>query len=255
VRSTSLIRGVLQRALNVLTRLGEFLRGGNETAIGVLIVAVTIFGAYVTWRAADAAGAAADFDQRARQAYVFSDQLSSQHREQVAYERRLFESFRAHVRVADALERDASQIRRRAGSRANDMLYEARVNRAVARALEVPFAGASPVDDPVDGVEPGDPFSRPYYDGNGRLQILIDDDSALQELSPTGLRDAAGEARTKRFALVAVDTAVIASIFFLTLALLAARMRQHFAVGGTLLVAAAAVSFVVVQIVIDVPTL
>jgi hypothetical protein len=215
----------------------------------VLIVAVTIFGAVVTWRAASAAGTAADFDQRARQAHVFGDQLKGEYESQVSYEARLFESFRSHVKTADALERDAEQLGRRDTSLRAALRREARVHRAVARALELPFAIA-----PVDGAYPGDPYSRALYDARAELRSRLDEDPQLQELKPQALEEAANGARDKRLSLVAVDTVVIASIFFLTLALLAARMRREFALAGVSLATAAVVAFVVVQIVVEVPS-
>jgi hypothetical protein len=47
--------------------------------------------------------------------------------------------------------------------------------------------------------------------------------------------------------------AVIASIFFLTLSLLAARLRGQFAMAGVSLAAIAGVAFVVLQITVAVP--
>jgi hypothetical protein len=208
--------------------------------VGILIVLVSVFGAYVTWRAAAAAGTASDFDQQSRQASLLSDQFRTEDENVISYEARLYSTYRAHIRTAEALDRAAVGDR----AAASRLRRESRDHRAVARALQLPLNDLA-VDN--EGVA--------SYDRRASLRLALEQDPRLEELRPRGLSDAADRARDKRLALVAVDTGVIAAIFFLTLALLAARLRTHFAMAGFGLAGAAVVAIVVVQVVIDVPTL
>jgi hypothetical protein len=226
------------------TPLRERLDDRSQMVIGVLIVMVSIFGAWVTWLASGAAGSASDFDQRARQAALLRDQITNEHRTAVAYEERLFTAFREHVAAANQLEREAEAD----PSAAPELLEAAKERRAIARSLELPFRAAPVVSDGAF-----DPKARASYDARAEMAALLRSEPRLSELRPLRLRDAAGDARAKRLALVATDTAVIAAIFFLTLSLLAARYSRQLALVGVLLVGASAVGFVLIQVLVEVP--
>jgi hypothetical protein len=221
-------------------RVRQILTSRTETVVGIVIVLISVFGAYVTWRAAVAAGTASDSDQQSRQAGVLSQQYRSEDESAIAYDARLFKSFESHVLQADALERDA---RRLGGAVAARLRHAARAERATARAISLPF-DYSPVDAKT---------YRPSYAEAANLAKLVAGDVRLTQLRPQRLKHAADQARDKRLSLVAVDTAVIASIFFLTLSLLAARLRREFGIAGVGLATLAGIAFVVLQIVIAVP--
>jgi hypothetical protein len=223
----------------------EWLDDWAQMLIGVVIVVISIFGAYVTWLASGAAGSASDFDQRARQAALLRDQITDEHRTTVAYEARLFEAFREHVAAARQLEREAKAD----PSAAAELLMAAKERRAIARSLELPFRTA-----PVDSDGAFDRKARASYDAEVEMAALLRNEPRLSELRPQRLREAGGEARARRLALVASDTAVIGAIFFLTLGLLAARYGRQLARVGIVLVGISCVGFVLIQILLEVPT-
>jgi hypothetical protein len=225
----------------------------DETVVGVLIVLVTVFGAYVTWRAAAASGTASDLDQRGRQELILEQRRQSELRAQVSYEQNLFRAFEGHVALADLLEGDAAQVRDRDPALSRSLSAEAERERAMARSLQSWFYG----------YHLGRNF-HPAYNADRELTSLVKYDQDLDELNPPRLEKAADTAREKRFWLVVVDTAAIAAIFFLTLALLGPRpasrppeeggvVRRRFAVAGAAIFVAAVCSFAVVQSVVEVP--
>jgi hypothetical protein len=221
-------------------RLARVRRLPADTLVGVLIVLVTIFGAYVTWRAAEASGAASDFDQRARQTSILKAQIRGGLRSIVAYERGLFTTYERHLALAEKLELDALDPARK---RSRALLQRAADERALARSLQLLFLADQPLTDDL----------RPAYDAGGALASLFQHERRLRDLQPRRLAKAAESARSKRFWLVAVDTGLIASLFFLTLALLGARLRPRFALAGVVVILVTIVGFVLVQLLVEVP--
>jgi hypothetical protein len=203
--------------------------GRLELLIGLLIVALSIAGAGVTWRAASISGTATDLDQRARQAAIQVAQIDAENAAIVAFEERVFASFRDHHALADALERDGR-------------LRRAQEERAAARAIDLLFFAAAPRNEGL----------LPRYQ---RVQATAfeESDPRLRDLEPSELEDAAAVGREKRFALVAVDTALIAAIFISTLAMLIIAVRRWFALAGLALGMAAVVGLIVVEATIRVP--
>jgi hypothetical protein len=82
-----------------------------QTAVGVLIVAVSVLSAVVTWRAAEASGVAADRDRQARQELLLQRQDLALHEADGAHEAELYQSYAEHVRRAEDLERRAAVVR------------------------------------------------------------------------------------------------------------------------------------------------
>jgi hypothetical protein len=204
----------------------------QSTRVGVLIVVVSILGAGVTWRAAGVSGTGSDLDQRARQALIQLAQVRAEHDAVIAFEERLFAAYRDHHALADALERD-------------DQDAGARRERAAARALDLLFFAGGPYDSE----------GRLRYQREEARRFFNESDDRLVELQPRQLEAAAAAARRKRLWLVGVDTVLIASIFFSTLALLWANRMRRLGLAGLGLGAAGAVAFVVVELGITVPAL
>jgi len=231
--------------------LARLVREHGETLLGLAIVAVSIFGAYVLWQAAEMADRSADFDQRGRQAAIIAGQNRARIRSAISYETRLFAAFTDHVATADALDADAAR-RPRGGPLAASMHRDARIERAIARRLEVPFQALQYVPTTLRG---GD--VRPEYDSRSERRFLLSFDPSLSDLAPKALVRAAGKARNRRFWLTAVDTIVIAGLFFLTIALLSIRprLRRALAAVGGLCAVGAIVVLLVVQWASEVPTL
>jgi len=209
----------------------------------VLIVLVSIFGAFVTWRAAAASSTAADLDQRARQARILETQIRAENAAILSFEQRLFTNYDDHLARADALSADAARATRVAdAAEAERLTAEAQRERAVARSMLVLFSAP-----------PHDPLSwRPEFQRES-LAAQLAADGRLTDLRPGELEQAAEAGRNKRFRLVAVDTVLIASIFFLTLALLGASLHRRLAVAGLALGVVALAGFVVVMIISDIP--
>lgn len=211
----------------------------SATLVGLLIVAISIFGAVVTWQAATVSGDSSDLDQRARQSRIQEAQLRAQGAAMGAFERRLFVRYREHVTVAAQLDAAA---RRADGAEARRLTMRAQHERGMARSLDVLFYAAAPFDDQ----------NRADYQ-EADAQTFFDSDSALDELGPAALEDAAAVGRRKAFWLVAVDTALIAAIFFSTLALLGEALRRGLAVAGLALSVIATAGVLVVILAIHVP--
>jgi hypothetical protein len=221
-----------------IRRLAELARANPETALGLLILLLAVTGAYVTWQAANASGNASGLQQQARQATVLSDYYRDQIRTVVSYEERLAESFRSHVTLADGLDGDARRIRTADPSRAAELTDRAQEERAVARSFQVLFDRGYPT---------------PGYETDKFLRIAIAADTQLQDLQPKPLTASADRARERRTWLGAVDIAVIAAIFFLTLAQLVPSMRAWFARVGIAFGAVALVLLPVVLFAITAP--
>jgi hypothetical protein len=215
-----------------IRRIADLARANPETALGLLILVLAVTGAYVTWQAANASGNASGLQQQARQETVLSDYYRDQIRTVVSYEERLAESFRSHVALANELDADARQIRTADPSRAVELTDMAQEERAVARSFQLLFSFGSPV---------------PAYEADNALRIAIAGDTQLQDLQPKHLSASADRARERRTWLGGVDIALIAAIFFLTLAQLVPGMRPWFARVG---IAFGAVALVLLPIVL-----
>jgi hypothetical protein len=202
----------------------------QSTLVGVLIVLVSIFGAYVTWRAAGASGTASDLDQRARQAHILQAQIRAENASILSFERRMFAKYVDHLRLARGMQRDGAW-------------RAAQEERAVARSMLPFFASAGFSYDSA---------GRPRFDSRAATRSM-ERDPRLADLRPEELDGAADGARTKRLWLVAVDTALIGSIFFLTLALLGSNVRRRLAAAGLAIGISAVVAFAVVTISVEVP--
>jgi hypothetical protein len=200
-----------------------------ELLIGLLIVALSIAGAGVTWRAAAISGTATDLDQRARQAAIQAAEIQAENAAIVTFEERAFASFRDHHALADTLRRDGR-------------LRRAQEERAAARAIDLLFVAA----------RPRNAAGLPRYQ-RAEAQAYEDSDPRLSDLQPSELEAAAAVGREKRFLLVAVDTALIAAIFVSTLAMLIVAVRRWFAFAGLALGIVAAVGLIVVEATIRVP--
>lgn len=212
-----------------------------QTVVGVLIVVVSVLSAVVTWRAAEASGIASDRDRQARQDLLLQRQTLALNEADAAHEAEVYESFAEHVHGAEDFERRAAGISRTDPAGARALSVEAQEERAVARALNPLFATP--------------PVTAEGRIGHSREDALtfanaIDDE--LRELHPGQLRSSADRARSKWVHLVAVDTALIAAIFLLTLSQLIRPRRQgallstRLAFAGALLAVASTVAFSVV---------
>jgi hypothetical protein len=197
-----------------IRRIADLARANPETALGLLILVLAVTGAYVTWQAANASGNASGLRQQARQATVLSDYYRDQIRTAVSYEERLAESFRSHVALANGLDGDARRIRTADPNKAAELVDRAQEERGVARSLELLFILQSPV---------------PSYEADKVLRIETAADFRLQDLQPKPLTASANRARERRTWLGVVDIALIAAIFFLTLAQLVPSLRAWFA--------------------------
>ena len=213
-----------------LRRLIPFVREHPTTFVGISIVLLSTLGAFVTWRAATASGAASDFEQRARQARVLDEQIRGQLRGIVAYEEGLFRRYRERLALADELDRER-------------LVSAADTERAVARSLQMLVTAQQVVTD-----------SKPRYDGPGSFRFLVKENTELEDLQPDELESAADSARDRRFWLVFVDTGLIAAIFCLTMALLGAALRRGWAIAGGVVAVAAVISLALVQLLVVVPS-
>jgi hypothetical protein len=214
-----------------------------QTVVGILIVAVSVLSAVVTWRAAEASGVAADRDRQARQDLLLQRQKLDLHEADAAHEAELYASYAEQVRRAEDLERRAADIRLDDHQTARALALAAQEERAVARVLMPLFANSTPV-----GLE-----GQLQYSRERALLLARGVDDELRALHPGQLRRSADRARSTWVELVAVDTGLIAAIFLLTLSQLIRPRRRgrpsasaRFALAGTFLAVTSTVLFVVV---------
>ena len=200
------LRGAAAALWRVATGL---VTGTHETAIGVLIVLVSVLGAVVTWQATVQSENASDLDRRARQELLLRQQLTSEVERWRAWEQGLHDRYRERVALAAPAASDATR------------------QRAIARSLQYMFWFGAPLD------ADGRPKYISTYIANEDWQV------ELAELAPRGLEDSADEARTRRVWLVLVDAGAIFAIFFLSLTLLGWGPRRPFAAVGCAMAAAA----------------
>jgi hypothetical protein len=199
-----------------------------QLLIGLLIVAVSVASAIVTWRAAEAAARATDLDARTRQAELLRSQRVNLHRADVAHDERLAAVYLGHLDAAAEFEENGRFVR-------------AQEERAVVRALQPMFLHGQHL------VRRGGSWTY------RRRQAFVDavrNDRELLNVKPAQLKALTEQARDKRVDLILVDTAFIASLFILTLAQLARQRRRPstqaaagLAGAGALLAVVATVSF------------
>lgn len=200
-----------------------FLNGTNETAIGLLIVAVTVFGAYVAWRATIASSEATDLDQRARQERLLGRQIRAEIQRHVAHEQGLFDRFTQHLELAEALEDDAAATARRNPGLAREWLDQASEQRTLARTLLPMFAVSFPLDPST---------LRPSFDREAWIAANEARNGELTDLAPRRLEEQADAARDRRLWLVSIGTGALLATFFLTLTLLQQRPSRLIARSG-----------------------
>ena len=235
---------------NWIARARSFLSNKPDTVIGVLIVVVTVFGAYITWRAASASGLGSDLDQRARQERILSERQRGATEHLLSLDQERFRTFEAHVDRAESLEHEAALVEGRDPEFAHILRLDADRERGIARSLSLMFSGY-----PIDQ-------GKPHFDRHERLRSSLASDSVLQDLRPDRLEAAADDAREQRFLFVVIDTITAGAIFFLTISLLGARppegpearprVRRHYAYVGAGMFCLAIAAFVVVQLAVEV---
>jgi hypothetical protein len=204
---------------------------GVRVALG--IVAVSILGSVVTWRAAEWSDRAGRYEQLAIQDVAFRHQIQAQQQTLLDEDERVFGDYEQHLNLALRLEHDAWRVSDPAQART--LLGRAQSERAVADA-ELTRIRARSVDYAKDGT--------PSYDAAAAREGLAAGDPDLALLNRSPYEELAATAQNRAGDLVGLALIFASSLVFLTLAQLTRPpLTRAFALLGTVVAVLAAVLF------------
>jgi hypothetical protein len=202
----------------------------SRPAIPVLIAAVSILSSVISWRAALASNTAAGLEHQATRELLELAQRESELDRRVEQDIRILPRYEEHVRAwrLARRSRDAREEER------------ARNELAVARALRPFFLGVGQSLGFGDA-EGNVAYVRPFV-----IEQLHRLDQPLNELQSSASRPRADEADERALALVGTAALAIASLLLLTIARFTHRAVRTWSAGVGALVAAAALTLLVV---------
>ena len=194
-------------------------------AIAIVIVAVSMLGAVVSWRASVWSGIASGLDRQATQELLIAERARTADHGEVAEDLRLVGRYEWEHALARR-ERSHPALSR-------DALDRATTASAVSRTLTASVLTSSG-------------GSRVTYDSREALRQLAATEPDLARGDPQYVSGLAKQSHDKTVRLVAIGTLLLAALFFLTLAEVSGgALRRWFAVGGVALTLVAAVWFAV----------
>ncbi len=201
-----------------------------------LIAVTSLFGAVVTWAAADVAARAAEYDGRYVRDLALREQIGTRIDAVVAYDERLFSTYRTHIRAWSLLGGEAAEVEKSDPVLSERLTLEALGHLAVARGTRPLFRAQLPAlrDESLE-ID-----ADPVYDRKAGVSSLELIDPRLGQLDPEGLQETARRLHRSSTELVAVVIALVAALFVLTLAqmiqnrvrLLLAALGAVMSVGG-----------------------
>lgn len=202
-----------------------------------LIAATSLFGATVTWAAADVAARASEYDGRYVRDLAQREQIGTRIAAVVAYDERLFSTYRSHIRAWSLLSAEAADVETSDPVLFERLTLEGLGHLAVARGMRPLFRAQLPA------LRDGSPAidADPAYDHEGAVSFLELGDPRLGQLDPESLKATAQGLHRTSTELVAVVIALVAALFLLTLAqmirnrvrLLLAALGALLSIGGT----------------------
>ncbi len=206
-----------QKRAEADTRLGR--------RVAVLIVAVSMLGAVVTWRASVWSGIASGLDREATQELLIAERAKTSNYGKVAEDLRLVGRYEWEHQLARR-ERAHPELSR-------DALDRAATATAVSRMLTASVLTS-------DG-------SRVVYDAEAALGYLAAIEPDLAGADPQYVSGLAAKAHDKTVRLVAIGLLLLVALFFLTLAEIGSGSRRRWFSAGGLALALVATGWFVLQ--------
>ena len=209
-----------------------------KTVVSVLIAAVTVAGAFVTWRISVAGGKAEAADAQGLAAALNSANTAISVSTYLSNNLNFFFSYRQHLAAADLLEKQA----RVSGGAKRTTLME-----AVRRERNVAAASRGYVDTDYLEFDPSD--GREYFNGNRYWEAQMASERALRPLDEKPFFDGADRMRTRARELVDVTVALSAALFLFVGAMAVRRRTKYLlAVGATLVFLLSCAAAVMIEI-------
>jgi len=230
------------------SRLGALVRHPERFAVllALLIGFASVLSAVIAWRASLASIDSSRYEslvvqQQARQAEIERELEAT-----VRQDLRFVTEYQEHALAARELQAQADETRDSDPDVADALDLEAEARRAMARAMQPYFLGATGISLDESGQVP--------YDEAFVLRNLRNSNVEWRELESTIPRSTtlAQRGDEKALALIGVAALIVASLFFLTVAQVSktrAAMRQIFFVAGSVLVGVGSLAFVLVEVV------
>jgi len=209
-----------------------------KTVVSILIAAVTVAGAMVTWRISAAGGKAEAADVQGLTAALNSANTAIAVSTYLSNNLNFYISYRQHLAAADLLEK---QARVSVGAKRSGLMEAARRERNMA-ATSRGYVDADYLEfDPSDG--------REYFNGNRYWEAQMASERALKPLDEKPFFDSADRMREKARELVDVTIALSAALFlFVAAAAVRRRVKYLFAVAATLVFLLACTAAIMIEI-------
>ncbi len=218
----------------------EAARDRFRSRVGLVIAAISIFGAVVAWRASIVSSNASDLDQRATQELAHQEQLLATHRGQVSEDLRLLAIYQEHGKLRQTMLEQAKRLEKRNPELANALEIRAQGEGAITRMLRGFFLGYYAGLNKKGNAE---------YNRNTALEFLVERDPELASLRPRQLADEAGAAQREGENLTGIAAILVTALFFLTIAQVARpQIRRIFAGTGIVVAALGFILFVVLAV-------
>ena len=226
-------------------RVRQFYRQPRVSAaiLAILIGYASILSAVVAWRASLASIDASRYESLHVQQQARQQQIERDLQGLIAQDLRFVNVFQEHALAARELRSQADELRATDPDAADVLDLQAQSSLDQSRAITPFFLGAT-------GATLGDDGTV-TYDVAFVLRNLYDGQQELRELRTAQTEQLGARADAKSVSLVGVAAAVVAALFFLTIAQVVKtreRTKQVFLVAGGLLVVIGTFSFVVVEI-------
>ncbi len=216
---------------------------GSAALLAVLIAFASVFSAVLAWRASLASIDASRYQSLAVQESARRNQLERLSEGVVAQDERFVLFFQEHALAAREFQAQADALRESDSATADILDLDAQAHRALARATQPFFLGASGIYLDDDGTVA---YDRAYV-----LRNLRAGDTELRELRTQGTVELAERADSRSLNLIALAAIVIAALFLLTVAQVSRtrrRVHQAFFVAGGVFVLIGALGIVFVEV-------
>jgi hypothetical protein len=209
-----------------------------KTGVSILIAAVTVAGAFITWRISAAGGKAEAADAQGLTAALNSANTAIAVSTYLSNNLNFYISYRQHLAAADLLEK---QARVSGGAKRSSLIEAARRERNMA-ATSRGYVDADYLEfDPSDG--------REYFNGNRYWEAQMASERALKPLDEKPFFESADRMRKKARKLVDVTIALSVALFLFVAATAARRRVKYlFAAAATLVFLLSCTAAVMIEI-------
>lgn len=211
-----------------------------RSIVAVLIALVSILGAVVAFRGSITEQRAVRLDQDGIQEQARKEQIVTDLQATVNSDLRRLGSYQEHVKAAEILDSDATELQSSDKTLAQTLSAQADAERVLALSQQQFFRAAVPTEPTID---------KPLqYDAAAALAGLEADDADLKQLRPDATIGEADDAHHKAATLTGLVTIFIGALLFLTLAQFTGPfVRRIFAGAGVLTAAGGLVAWLLVE--------